>query len=304
MKQLQHYGDELTTEQTNAVAIAVCKSLAKRIQSLTVRELMDDLLDRRDYRGLCDHSPDYEALAHNPADASLVRQIQACFQKRDDLDLGIDRLEVAFQNFLASETLCFETNTFFKALHRGSCQTSHDVNAWLFYAQRKIADILGEVPPLEQLRFRFGPGSTTARKLRDSHPRYKLGDRLACSGDLTPILQHLLEQVPSLSAWDLQTSDEEKALVDVEIHDAKLAFVPKNYKTFRGICIEPSLNLMYQLGFGDYIADRLKCSGVDITDQTRNQNLAKIGSVDGLLATVDLSSASDTIATELVASLL
>jgi hypothetical protein len=48
---------------------------------------------------------------------------------------------------------------------------------------------------------------------------------------------------------------------------------------------------------------RLKC-GLDLDDQIPNQEMACRGSIDGSLATIDLSSASDTVARELVRFLL
>jgi hypothetical protein len=64
------------------------------------------------------------------------------------------------------------------------------------------------------------------------------------------------------------------------------------------------LNTLVQLGIGDYMAARLRKHGVDLSDQTRNQRLAQEGSLTNALATLDLSSASDTIASSLVESLL
>jgi hypothetical protein len=90
----------------------------------------------------------------------------------------------------------------------------------------------------------------------------------------------------------------------VDIVYSRVAFVPKTAKTDRSIAIEPVLNSMLQLGIGDYMADRLKRVGCDITDQSRNQQLARVGSLTGALATLDLSSASDTVSVELVRSLL
>jgi hypothetical protein len=92
--------------------------------------------------------------------------------------------------------------------------------------------------------------------------------------------------------------------VPVELKPAKLSFVPKNAKTLRTICTEPGLNTLVQLGLGTHMARRLAAFGIDIRDQTLNQRRACEGSLTGALATLDLSSASDTIATELVYELL
>lgn len=77
----------------------------------------------------------------------------------------------------------------------------------------------------------------------------------------------------------------------------RLGFVPKNRDTSRVICTEPSLNMFVQLGIGNLIAKRLKkVFGIDLSDQPElNRILARKGSADDRYATVDLSSASDTI---------
>lgn len=90
----------------------------------------------------------------------------------------------------------------------------------------------------------------------------------------------------------------------LDIDDEHLSFVAKNAKTYRATSTQPSLNLMVQLGYGDYMTRRLARFGLDLKDQSLNQILAKQGSLTGDLATLDLSSASDMIAIELVYHLL
>ncbi|AFN39796.1 replicase [Escherichia phage MS2] len=76
--------------------------------------------------------------------------------------------------------------------------------------------------------------------------------------------------------------------------------VPKNNKIDRAACKEPDANMYLQKGVGDFIRRRLRSIGIDLNDQTINQRLAKLGSIDGSLATIDLSSASDSISDRLV----
>jgi hypothetical protein len=64
------------------------------------------------------------------------------------------------------------------------------------------------------------------------------------------------------------------------------------------------MNIFLQKGIGGVIRKRLKRVGVDLNDQTHNQELAREGSISGKLCTVDLSSASDTISQEVVRHLL
>jgi hypothetical protein len=92
--------------------------------------------------------------------------------------------------------------------------------------------------------------------------------------------------------------------VPVSIVPARLNFVPKNAKTHRSVCTEAGLNVMFQLGLGAVMARRLASFGVDIRDQSLNQRRAREGSLTGALATLDLSSASDTVSREIVFELL
>lgn len=77
---------------------------------------------------------------------------------------------------------------------------------------------------------------------------------------------------------------------------AKLSFVAKDCDSVRLIALSNSLTIMVQKTFGDVIRKCLKKVGVDLNDQTINQQWAEIGSITNLIATVDLSSASDSIA--------
>jgi len=80
--------------------------------------------------------------------------------------------------------------------------------------------------------------------------------------------------------------------------------VPKNSDIDRVAAKEPDLNMFLQKAFGNQIRTCLKRAGVDLNDQTHNQELARIGSITGSLMTVDLSSASDSVTYELVKRVL
>lgn len=87
---------------------------------------------------------------------------------------------------------------------------------------------------------------------------------------------------------------------------SRLSTVPKNEKTNRTICTEPSLNMFFQLGAGVCI-ERMLSKGHNInlsTQPSTNKRMACEGSVNGKFSTIDLKSASDTISTTLVRYLL
>ncbi len=80
--------------------------------------------------------------------------------------------------------------------------------------------------------------------------------------------------------------------------------VPKTSEIDRCACKEPDFNMYAQKAVGDQIRRKLKRAGIDLNDQSVNQRLAREGSIKGNLATVDLSSASDSVTTQLVLRLL
>lgn len=88
---------------------------------------------------------------------------------------------------------------------------------------------------------------------------------------------------------------------------AKLTCVPKDSRGPRIICMEPHENMYIQKGIQnlwyDHIEDKHLCDAagfVNFTDQTVNQRLAYLASIDRSLATIDLKDASDMVSLELV----
>jgi hypothetical protein len=92
-----------------------------------------------------------------------------------------------------------------------------------------------------------------------------------------------------------------------EVHGTnKLTFVPKTISEARCICIEPALNIFFQKGCEYLLLDVLKQAfNIDLANQQGfNAELARLGSITGDFATVDLSSASDTISREMCKDVL
>lgn len=80
----------------------------------------------------------------------------------------------------------------------------------------------------------------------------------------------------------------------------KISFVPKTARVSRPIAVEPIGNSFIQKGIEKSLKNKLRSVGIDLSDQSRNSELARIGSTDGSLFTLDLSSASDCVSIELV----
>lgn len=73
-------------------------------------------------------------------------------------------------------------------------------------------------------------------------------------------------------------------------------YVDKDWASIRLIAKSSAITVMIQKIFGNVLRNALLGVGIDLNDQTVNQEWAEIGSYTGLIATVDLSSASDSIA--------
>ena len=266
------------------------------------------LIRRDDLKALCEFELDLRDPGWDPTELYHCRQAVSFFQKMEELNLGIDREAAALKTFNEAETLCRETNEIFRMHARGDFQFPPRVEVCLYKAQRTIARMLGPVPTWQQLGYRFGKGATTLTKKRMASVREKFRVGVACSEELLPAAQAILGELPALcSAWasaQMHSEEESWYSVPVVLHDGRLEFVPKNFKTYRATVTEPPLNGLAQLAVGDHMVDRFAKFGLDLRDQSRNQRLALEGSLTAALATADQKSASDCKATELVAHLL
>lgn len=86
----------------------------------------------------------------------------------------------------------------------------------------------------------------------------------------------------------------------------KVVSVPKTMKTSRIICVEPTAMQYAQQLTAARLVDCLHRVGLyqhlNFHDQSLNQESARVGSIDGSLATIDLSEASDRVSVKLVSS--
>lgn len=110
--------------------------------------------------------------------------------------------------------------------------------------------------------------------------------------------------IPQLVASSTWRSLNPELLSPEMVKGNELFTVPKNTQIDRVAAKEPDLNMWAQKRLGDLIRGHLRSVGIDLNDQSRNQRLAKKGSQDGSLATLDLSSASDSVSAALVGRLL
>ncbi|UJQ85229.1 MAG: replicase [Perrunavirus faecadaptatum] len=174
----------------------------------------------------------------------------------------------------------------------------------LFTASRFIADLLG---PFSYEVFALGGFSNGASTSR----RRVTGDAISKfdgKGDVTlrarPYFDALLDLTP---CWARSVTEQTFRLGrdPIRVVPGNVVFtVPKSDDIDRAAAKEPDINMFLQKSCGEFIRRRLRTVGIDLNDQSRNQELARRGSIDGSLATLDLSSASDSVTWKLVLELL
>lgn len=209
------------------------------------------------------------------------------------LETGIDTKKVAYEKFISAEDQCRRTNVRWR-LRENGYHFDNRVESVISRAQRKISLILSDVPTYDRLDFAFGPGAAYGVR-GETSVFNKVTCALECTYALADYLPEFLGEFPG---WITQASEEVRL-----IPGNQLAFVPKDAKTDRPICIEPLLNGLYQKGFGSWIRRRLLSFGIDLRDQSTNQKLAQRAFSEAL-STIDFASASDTIAYRVVLDLL
>jgi len=244
----------------------------------------------------------------NPSDFNDAAQFRDAFaaisflRKYPDFQTGIDKTAVALDQFAKCELSCRQVNAMIKSSSWGN--KPHD--AWLLNAtKRKIEKILHSTNEASQGfdidfvldKCSWGPGSTLSIKGDDTSASIKFQFEKNLTRDLYCLYGGVIEK--AYPGWIPGMLDGCSFVPGNQI-----VTVPKNAKTERTIAIEPGINSFVQSGIGRLIRSRLRSAGFNLNSDRRNQLGALKGSRDNSLATVDFSSASDTIATGVVEFLL
>ena len=258
----------------------------------------------------------------------LAHQFAALVRKADFLPLGIDTAQAALDTLRSSEWRCKWQNRKMRAARR---RPSY-LDVLIHYARDYIIRTLSRNRPRDDSGFRdpspdygaiMGGCELTGGAVVGVHGDATNVWRKLCADDwsVTPdcftLAQAAVGSSPQLaemflpvkgeiSCWDVDAFA--SAFSDsVRFVDAnKFSSVPKTAKTDRGIAVEPFLNLFVQTGINAELRRKLRLMGLDLSDQNINRELAlhALEDRDDPYCTIDLSSASDTISTEVVRELL
>lgn len=276
MKAIHHLCEDLATPVSLKVSILIRYGEWDQLASCKV--------DPRQYN-------DAESYWRDAAASSILRKLV-------ELPTSFDRKAEAEKLFLKNEGICLRTN---RRLYPYTNPLLYEVDVGvqehIVRARKIIGDILGPRPPYD-VEGRFGPGATYGDRGRLT----TIPDKMSASPTLTSGAKyHILPWHQTLWAKACNELGRDVSFVPGN----RFTTVPKDCEKDRGIAIEPSLNVFYQLGYGRLIRKRLKRAGLDLQiGQDIHRRVAREASIRGHLATIDLSNASDTISRNLVRILL
>ena len=212
-------------------------------------------------------------------------------------DDKLNRVERAIDKWSSQEVLNWVTNKRIREVEWDyNILPRVTLRSFVAFTRRTISSLLG---PLDDFIVigGFSGGASTGHRRTDSHPAWKFSDEADATDNATKFVDVIHRQSPLLGKHGFCSR--------LNVVDGAVLFtVPKNALIERCACKEPDLNMYLQKGVGNHIARRLLRVGVNLWDQSINRGLAEQGSLTGDLATLDLSSASDSVTIELVRLLL
>jgi hypothetical protein len=151
---------------------------------------------------------------------------------------------------------------------------------------------------------RVGPGSALGANGNSMYAKLFASKLTVTTPMLYEMYKHYLMSLPT---WSEAECFRRSEFGEFEVvGGSRCSFVPKTRDTSRMICVEPSLNMFIQLGFGALLEERLyKLFNISLeTQPQKNRRLARLGSRDGSFSTIDLSSASDSLSLRMLQNVL
>lgn len=227
--------------------------------------------------------------------------VTSILRKLESLPTSVDKDAKAAALFEANEHACLRTNLRLQPfIDEGVYPLDHPddmvISSFLGEVKKIVAEILGPCPDL--VEGRFGPGATYGDKGQFTTVPDKMSSCPTLTSDAYPFLFQW-----GGTAWATACAASESH--PVFILGNRFTTVPKDSLNLRGICIEPSLNLFFQLGYGSVLKNRLARAGINLLKaQDIHKRVACEASIRGHFATLDLSNASDTVCSNLVKLLL
>lgn len=148
---------------------------------------------------------------------------------------------------------------------------------------------------------KHGPGTTVGVPFEDTSMEQKFTYPISVTEDAKPLMEQYLLWDDRLTAAIERLNAGYYGNRYCEVQGSRATTVPKSNDIRRMIAVEPSANMFLQQGMMTMMYRRMKAVGLDVeTLPLLHKRLALEGSLSGALATVDFSSASDCVSTELL----
>jgi len=223
----------------------------------------------------------------------LLEQVFSKFVS-NETDPAVVRRTRAINKWLATERENEATNDRLMTIDGGfNILPRVTYDEFMSFMQHLIIGMIGEVVPEEVYLGIFSSGASTSRSRAFSHAS---GKYIGKADVTTRAFDTALLVLADSALWSDFRLAGELQLVDSNV----LFTVPKKTDIDRCACKEPDINMYLQKGAGRYLRNCLRRVGINLNDQSRNRTLARSGSQDSSLATLDLSSASDSVCREFV----
>jgi len=262
-------------------------------------------LRHKNYNELLTLSIDPLQYEFSVSDYRADAQILGLIKKYPFWTLSTDPKIEAMKKFIAAEHQCLQTNL---NISGGSLKKDPFVAGVLHRSQRIISEILGDLPSVDELQFKYGPGVNLSVK-RNTSVYDKLNSSLEVTETCAHVAVDFIATCPGITAPVLNSargSFLENTAVRLKprhlllTKSGKLTFVDKTALVLRPIEIVGSTQSVIQRGYGLWMKDRLK-PYIDLgRTQDLHKSLVKIFSKTCKGATMDLVSASDCISTALI----
>ncbi len=239
-----------------------------------------------------------------PMSYRRAAQATDLLRKTANLPTKVDLAGEALKTFFLAEQQCYRTNeSLYRYVFQPPRLNGPAPEAILALARKNIDSWLGSFSDFKVSELaRHGPGAT----FDDRGKSITIADKMSSFPTLTS------DAWPWLFPWSATAwatacvSNNIRQRSPNFVPGNRFTSVPKDSRKNRGIAIEPSINVYFQLGLGGLVRDRLRRNaGIDLLHaQQLHRAVARTGSITGEVATIDLSNASDTVCKNLVKILL
>lgn len=228
--------------------------------------------------------------------------------KNVDLKTGIDTDTVAIAAARKAEALNAVSNEQLRAIMQNRTYVPPRLVDPILRAREWISRVLGELSDgmFTESKSGWTPGRTTSVSGAFLNPLTKYEGRLDITRSALDVGLAVVNSSPHWGQAALNAAGPCSVLPSAfnVIRGDTMIVVPKNAKTGRTICYGPHVLSWVQRVVGSHLTARLGRFGINITDQSINRRRARLGSIYGDLATLDLSMASDLMSCGIVEMLL